>query len=152
LQHIYRALKTHGRAAVILSDNVLFESGLGKQIRADLMDKCNLPTILRLTTGIFYAQGVKTSVLFFTRGVSEWGNTTEVWVYDIRANMPQFGKRTPFTRDYIADFEAASGALTASFFGRAWATAWTSAGCRTTARTRASCRSPRRWPRKPSWS
>ncbi|WP_291432195.1 type I restriction-modification system subunit M [Deinococcus sp.] len=60
LQHIYRALKTHGRAAVILPDNVLFESGIGKAIRADLMDKCTLHTILRLPTGIFYAQGVKT--------------------------------------------------------------------------------------------
>lgn len=109
LQHIYRALKTHGRAAVILPDNVLFESGIGKQIRADLMDKCTLHTILRLPTGIFYAQGVKTNVLFFTRGETEKGNTKEVWVYDLRANMPQFGKRTPFTRSYFTDFEAAFG-------------------------------------------
>ena len=109
LQHIYRALKVHGRAAVILPDNVLFESGIGRQIRADLMDKCNLHTILRLPTGIFYAQGVKTNVLFLTRGSSDKGNTKEVWVYDMRANMPQFGKRTPFTRDYFAAFEAAYG-------------------------------------------
>ena len=68
LQHIYHSLETHGRAAVILPDNVLFESGQGKQIRTDLMDKCRLHTILRLPTGIFYAQGVKTNVLFFTRG------------------------------------------------------------------------------------
>ena len=109
LQHIYRALKRAGRAAVVLPDNVLFESGIGKQIRADLMDKCNLHTILRLPTGIFYAQGVKTNVLFFTRGSSDKGNTKEVWVYDMRANMPQFGKRTPFTREYFAEFEAAFG-------------------------------------------
>lgn len=109
LQHIYRTLTTHGRAAVILPDNVLFESGIGKQIRADLMDKCNLHTILRLPTGIFYAQGVKTNVLFLTRTPGEKGGTKEVWVYDMRANMPQFGKRTPFTRDYFADFEAAFG-------------------------------------------
>ncbi|PTA69002.1 class I SAM-dependent DNA methyltransferase [Deinococcus arcticus] len=109
LQHIYRALKTHGRAAVVLPDNVLFESGIGKAIRADLMDKCTLHTILRLPTGIFYAQGVKTNVLFFTRGQSEKGNTKEVWVYDMRANMPQFGKRTPFTREHFAGFEAAFG-------------------------------------------
>ena len=70
-------------------------------IRRDLMDKCNLHTILRLPTGIFYAQGVKTNVLFFTRGKTDKGNTKEVWVYDMRANMPQFGKRTPFTRDYF---------------------------------------------------
>ena len=101
LQHIYRALKPGGRAAVVLPDNVLFESNIGTDIRRDLMDKCNLHTILRLPTGIFYAQGVKTNVLFFTRGEADKGNTKEVWVYDMRANMPQFGKRTPFTRDYF---------------------------------------------------
>lgn len=109
LQHIYRSLKTHGRAAVIMPDNVLFESGIGKQIRADLMDKCNLHTILRLPTGIFYAQGVKTNVLFFTRGSTEMGNTKETWVYDLRANMPQFGKRTPLTREHFKPFEEAFG-------------------------------------------
>jgi type I restriction enzyme M protein len=73
------------------------------------MDKCNLHTILRLPTGIFYAQGVKTNVLFFTRGTSDRGNTKEVWVYDLRANMPAFGKRTPLTREHFAEFEAAYG-------------------------------------------
>ena len=73
------------------------------------MDKCNLHTILRLPTGIFYAQGVKTNVLFFTRGETDKGNTEEVWVYDLRANMPQFGKRTLLTREHFADFEAAFG-------------------------------------------
>ncbi len=67
------------------------------------MDKCNLHTILRLPTGIFYAQGVKTNVLFFTRGETDKGNTQEVWVYDLRANMPQYGKRTQLTRDHFAD-------------------------------------------------
>lgn len=69
LQHIYRSLKADGkaRAAVVLPDNVLFADGDGERIRVDLMDKCNLHTILRLPTGIFYAQGVKTNVLFFTR-------------------------------------------------------------------------------------
>jgi type I restriction enzyme M protein len=109
LQHIYRGLKAGGRAAVILPDNVLFESGVGKEIRRDLMDKCNLHTILRLPTGIFYAQGVKTNVLFFTRGQTDKGNTKEVWVYDLRANMPQFGKRTQLTAEHFADFEAAYG-------------------------------------------
>jgi type I restriction enzyme M protein len=109
LQHIYRALKPGGRAAVVLPDNVLFEGNVGKQIRADLMDKCNLHTILRLPTGIFYAQGVKTNVLFFTRGSSDKGNTRQVWVYDLRANMPAFGKRTPLTREHFAEFEAAYG-------------------------------------------
>jgi type I restriction enzyme M protein len=73
------------------------------------MDKCNLHTILRLPTGIFYAQGVKTNVLFFTRGETDKGNTKEVWVYDLRANMPQFGKRTLLTREHFAEFEAAFG-------------------------------------------
>jgi len=109
LQHIYRGLKPGGRAAVVLPDNVLFEGNVGKQIRVDLMDKCNLHTILRLPTGIFYAQGVKTNVLFFTRGATETGNTAEVWVYDLRSNMPSFGKRNPLTRDHFAEFEAAFG-------------------------------------------
>jgi type I restriction enzyme M protein len=109
LQHIYRGLKPGGRAAVVLPDNVLFEGGVGRQIRADLMDKCNLHTILRLPTGIFYAQGVNTNVLFFTRGEEDKGNTDEVWVYDLRANMSQFGKRTLLGREHFADFEAAFG-------------------------------------------
>lgn len=110
LQHIYRGLQPGGRAAVVLPDNVLFEGNVGKQIRADLMQKCNLHTILRLPTGIFYAQGVKTNVLFFTRGAKDTGNTKEVWVYDLRANMPQYGKRTVLAREHFAEFEAAFGA------------------------------------------
>ncbi|MDP4029784.1 MAG: N-6 DNA methylase, partial [Gallionella sp.] len=105
LQHIYRGLKAGGRAAVVLPDNVLFESNVGSDIRRDLMDKCNLHTILRLPTGIFYAQGVKTNVLFFTRGEKDKGNTKEVWVYDLRANMPQYGKRTQLVREHFAEFE-----------------------------------------------
>ncbi len=104
LQHIYRGLKPGGRAAVVLPDNVLFESNVGADIRRDLMDKCNLHTLLRLPTGIFYAQGVKTNVLFFTRGNTDKGNTKEVWVYDLRANMPQFGKRTQLCREHFAEF------------------------------------------------
>ncbi|MGO9313103.1 MAG: N-6 DNA methylase [Syntrophobacteraceae bacterium] len=111
LQVIYRSLKPNdkARAAVVLPDNVLFEGNTGKLVRADLMDKCNLHTILRLPTGIFYAQGIKTNVLFFTRGKTDKGNTKEVWVYDSRANMPQFGKRTPLTFEYFAEFQAAFG-------------------------------------------
>ena len=106
LQHIYRSLKTNGksRAAVVLPDNVLFEDGDGQKIRRDLMDKCNLHTILRLPTGIFYAAGVKTNVLFFTRGKTEKDNTKKVWFYDMRTNMPSFGKRTPFTRKAFDNF------------------------------------------------
>ncbi len=109
LQHIYRSLKEDGkaRAAVVLPDNVLFADGEGEKIRIDLMDKCNLHTVLRLPTGIFYAQGVKTNVLFFTRGKADKGNTQEVWFYDLRTNMPSFGKTSPLKTEHFADFEAA---------------------------------------------
>lgn len=109
LQHIYRSLKPDGkaRAAVVLPDNVLFEDGDGQRIRKDLMDKCNLHTILRLPTGIFYAAGVKTNVLFFTRGTTETGNTQGVWFYDMRTNVPNYGKRTPFTENAFTDFVTA---------------------------------------------
>lgn len=109
LEHVYRGLKPNGRAAVVVPDNVLFEENVGQEIRSDLMDKCDLHTVLRLPTGIFYAQGVKTNVLFFTRGQTDKGNTKSVWVYDMRANMPSFGKRTPFTRDHFEAFEKAYG-------------------------------------------
>jgi type I restriction enzyme M protein len=111
LQTIYRSLKTTGkaRAAVVLPDNVLFADGDGQKIRTDLMDKCHLHTILRLPTGIFYAQGVKTNVLFFTRGKKDKGNTHSVWVYDLRTNMPGFGKRNPLALDHFKEFMTAFG-------------------------------------------
>lgn len=106
LQHIYRSLKANGkaRAAVVLPDNVLFADGDGERIRRDLMDKCNLHTILRLPTGIFYAQGVKTNVLFFTRGKTDKHNTKEVWIYDLRNDMPSFGKTNPLKSEHFDDF------------------------------------------------
>ena len=109
LQHIYRSLKANGkaRAAVVLPDNVLFADGDGERIRVDLMDKCNLHTVLRLPTGIFYAQGVKTNVLFFTRGATDKANTKEVWFYDLRTNMPSFGKTNPLKKEDFDGFEAA---------------------------------------------
>jgi type I restriction enzyme M protein len=109
LQHIYRGLKAGGRAAVVMPDNVLFEEGVGQKVRADMMEKADLHTILRLPTGIFYAQGVKTNVLFFARGEKDKGTTKAVWFYDMRTNMPAFGKRTPLTRAHFADFEKAYG-------------------------------------------
>jgi type I restriction enzyme M protein len=114
LQHMYRNLKPGGRAAVVLPDNVLFEAGVGSEIRRDLMHKCNLHTILRLPTGIFYAQGVKTNVLFFTKGSAkdkqqEENCTENVWVYDLRTNMVNFGKRTPFGEQHLKPFEAVFG-------------------------------------------
>jgi len=106
LQHIYRSLHTRGgaRAAVVLPDNVLFEDGDGQRIRRDLMDKCKLHTILRLPTGIFYAQGVKTNVLFFERGTTDQNNTGRVWFYDMRTNMGSYGKRNAFTRAAFEGF------------------------------------------------
>lgn len=107
LMHIYRSLRRDtgtARAAVVLPDNVLFEDNDGQKIRRDLMEKCDLHTVLRLPTGIFYAAGVKTNVLFFTRGKKENGNTQRVWFYDMRTNALSYGKRTPFTREAFADF------------------------------------------------
>ena len=115
LQHIYRSLKPGGRAAVVLPDNVLFEDGDGQRIRKDLMEKCNLHTILRLPTGIFYAAGVKTNVLFFTKGLKEESQTQNVWFYDMRTNMPSYGKRTPFTENAFDEFIFAyTGGITAN--------------------------------------
>ncbi|WP_144612339.1 N-6 DNA methylase [Bacillus cereus] len=106
LQLIYNALKDNGeaRAAAVLPDNVLSDDGVGVQIRRDLMNKCNLHTILRLPTGIFYAPGVKTNVLFFTREKTDQDNTKKVWVYDLRTNMPSFGKRNPLTEAHFEGF------------------------------------------------
>ncbi|MGY3328919.1 type I restriction enzyme M protein [Mesorhizobium sp. USDA 4775] len=109
VEHIVRALNPGGRAAVVVPDNVLFEDNTGRRLRTWLMDLCSLHTILRLPTGIFYAQGVKTNVLFFQRGKTDKGNTSAVWVYDMRANMPAFGKTRPLTVDDFAAFETAYG-------------------------------------------
>ncbi len=107
----HRILKPGGRAAVVLPDNVLFEGSTGKTIRKDLMEKCNLHTILRLPTGIFYSAGVKTNVLFFSKPenarngkAQDKGQTKNVWVYDLRSNMPQFGKRTVLTKEHFEEF------------------------------------------------
>ncbi|GAA58327.1 type I restriction enzyme M protein [Pseudoalteromonas sp. BSi20652] len=107
-----RMLKPGGRAAVVLPDNVLFEGSIGQTIRKDLMEKCNLHTILRLPTGIFYAAGVKTNVLFFSKPndvKQDKGQTKNVWVYDMRSNMPQFGKRTVLTQAHFDEFYQAVG-------------------------------------------
>lgn len=114
MQHIYNSLEPGGRAAVVIPDNVLFEAGVGTRIRTDFMHKCNLHTILRLPTGIFYAAGVKTNVLFFQKGTPQNPNqdkdcTTDTWVYDMRTNMQTFGKRSPFIGKYLESFELAYG-------------------------------------------
>lgn len=106
LQVIYRSLNPDGKArcAVVLPDNVLFAAGDGASVRRELMNFCNLHTVLRLPTGIFYAQGVKTNVLFFTRGISEKGNTAEVAFYDMRTNMDSFGKTRPLRHEDFKEF------------------------------------------------
>ncbi|RWI18629.1 MAG: SAM-dependent methyltransferase [Mesorhizobium sp.] len=109
LEHVVRALKPSGRAAIVMPDNILFGNGTGAVLRTWLMELCDLHTILRLPTGIFYAQGVKTNVLFFTRGKTDKANTKAVWFYDMRANMPAFGKTAPMMVSHFADFERCFG-------------------------------------------
>lgn len=110
LQHIRLGLKDGGRAAVVVPDNVLFEGGVGRAIRSDLMEDCDLHTILRLPNGIFYSQGVNTNVLFFTRRSEAVGNSARVWVYDMRTSMPRFGKTRPLRPEHFAEFEKLYGA------------------------------------------
>lgn len=109
VEHIVRALGPGGRAAFVVPDNVLFEDNTGRRLRTWLMDLCDLHTILRLPPGIFYSQGVKTNVLFLRRGQTDHGNTKAVWVYDLRADMPAFGKTRPLRVEDFAAFEAAFG-------------------------------------------
>jgi type I restriction enzyme M protein len=94
---------------MVVPDNVLFEEHTGREIRTWLMDLCNVHTMLRLPTGIFYAQGVKTNILFFQRGRTDKANTKAIWIYDMRANMPAFGKTRPLTVEDFADFEKSYG-------------------------------------------
>lgn len=112
VEHCIRALKLGGRAAVVVPDNVLFDDGRGKLLRQRLMNWCNLHTILRLPTGIFYAQGVKTNVLFFTRASEEAPTkdaTRAVWIYDARSGAPSYGKTNPFKVSDLDDFAKAFG-------------------------------------------
>ena len=105
LQHIVTILKPGGRAAVVLPDNVLFEGGVGATIRRKLLDTCDLHTILRLPTGIFYAQGVKANVLFFTKKPARETPWTErTWVYDLRTNMHFTLKRSRMTEEHLRPF------------------------------------------------
>lgn len=102
LQHIMLLLKVGGRAAVVLPDNVLFEGGAGETVRKKLLTDYNLHTILRLPTGIFYAQGVRANVLFFSRG----GKTTETWVYDYRTGIKHTLANNKLERRHLDDFVA----------------------------------------------
>ena len=102
LQHMMLMLKTGGRAAVVLPDNVLFEGGAGETIRKKLLSDFNLHTILRLPTGIFYAQGVKANVLFFTKGQP----TKEIWFYDYRTDVKHTLATNKLQRHHLDDFVA----------------------------------------------
>ena len=102
LQHIMSLLKDGGRAAVVLPDNVLFEGGSGETIRKKLLEDFNLHTILRLPTGIFYANGVKANVLFFIKG----GKTENIWYYDYRTNVKHTLVTKKMTRAHLDDFVA----------------------------------------------
>jgi type I restriction enzyme M protein len=107
LQHIVSELKIGGTAAVVLPDNVLFEGGAGETIRRELLKRCNVHTLLRLPTGIFYAQGVKANVLFFERkAASETPWTKDLWIYDLRTNQHFTLKTNPLANKDLDDFKA----------------------------------------------
>ena len=100
LQHMMVMLKNGGRAAVVLPDNVLFEGGAGEAIRKELLKNFNLHTILRLPTGIFYAQGVKANVLFFTKGTP----TKDIWFFDYRTGVKHTLATNPMLRHHLDEF------------------------------------------------
>ena len=105
LQHINTLLKPPGRAAVVVPDNVLFEGGAGETIRKKLLETCDLHTILRLPTGIFYKPGVKANVIFFDkRPASPERQTKEIWVYDLRTSIHFTLKQNPMTFGDLEDF------------------------------------------------
>ncbi|MBA4064277.1 MAG: DNA methyltransferase [Isosphaera sp.] len=107
LQHVLSLLKVGGRCAVVVPDNVLFEGGAGEKVRRALLRTCDVHTLLRLPTGIFYAQGVKANVLFFDRGPPReepW--TSKLWVYDLRTNRHFTLKTNPLRRSDLDEFVA----------------------------------------------
>lgn len=107
LQHVKTLLKINGHAAIVVPDNVLFEGGAGETVRRRLLHECDAHTLLRLPTGVFYAQGVKANVLFFDRkAASETPWTRELWIYDLRTNMHFTLKESPLGREHLDDFVA----------------------------------------------
>ena len=105
VQHVKTLLKQHGRAAVVVPDNVLFEGGAGETVRRKLLHECDVHTLLRLPTGLFYAQGVKANVLFFDRKpASEKPWTRKLWIYDLRTNMHFTLKTKPLKREDLDEF------------------------------------------------
>lgn len=105
LQHVRSLLKQNGTAAIVVPDNVLFEGGAGETVRRRLLHQCDCHTLLRLPTGVFYAQGVKANILFFDRkpgSITPW--TTTLWIYDLRTNMHFTLKENPLTFEDLKDF------------------------------------------------
>src|SRR5207253_9312361 len=108
VQHVKTLLAINGRAAVVVPDNVLFEGGAGETVRRKLLQECDVHTLLRLPTGVFYAQGVKANVLFFDRKpAAETPWTRELWVYDLRTNMHFTLKQNPLRYEHLQGFVAA---------------------------------------------
>lgn len=109
IQHVLTVLKPGGRAGMVLPDNVLFEEHAGRDVRRLLMTDCQLHTILRLPVGTFtpYSAGIKANVVFFRKGLP----TEEVWVYDLRTNVPKVTKGHPLTADYFTDLVACYGPI-----------------------------------------
>ena len=107
VQHVKTILKINGKAGIVVPDNVLFEGGAGETVRKKLLHECDVHTLLRLPTGIFYAQGVKANVLFFDRKpASEKPWTEKLWIYDLRTNMHFTLKTNPLKFDDLQDFIA----------------------------------------------
>ena len=107
LQHVFTILKQHGRVAIVVPDNVLFEGGAGETVRRELLKQGDVHTLLRLPTGIFYAQGVKANVLFFDRKpAAEKPWTDKLWIYDLRTNKHFTLKENPLKRSDLDDFVA----------------------------------------------
>ena len=105
LQHVKTLLDANGRCAIVVPDNVLFEGGAGETVRRNLLQKCDVHTLLRLPTGIFYAQGVKANVLFFdNKPGREAAWTKKLWVYDLRTNMHFTLKENPLKRSDLDEF------------------------------------------------
>ena len=105
LQHVHTLLKIGGSAAIVVPDNVLFEGGAGETVRRNLLRNCDVHTLLRLPTGVFYAQGVKANVLFFDRKPGgEAANTEALWIYDLRTNQHFTLKTNPLQRHHLDDF------------------------------------------------
>ena len=105
VQHVKTLLKQNGRAGIVVPDNVLFEGGAGENIRRKLLHDCEVHTLLRLPTGLFYAQGVKANVIFFDRKpASEKAWTKKLWIYDLRTNIHFTFKTNPLKREDLDEF------------------------------------------------